>query len=221
LSALTLPSFADAASAICQDCQSVCLGLQRQSAAFRRHIQLILSTPHNNAGSVIQCKSRDEFPTSYLVCHIIFDVITSGISHQSAASVAAPELKHVEDNMKKLVLAVLLSVSTAAFANSACDKPKNDFDSLYCLNKVYQEADKELNSNFQKLSGKLDGEGKKALKKGQLAWIQDRNQSCSKTEPGHFYVDLQCATDTTIARAQFLQNRVRECTSAGCQNSKL
>ncbi|GGY52587.1 lysozyme inhibitor LprI family protein [Pseudoduganella sp. SL102] len=123
--------------------------------------------------------------------------------------------------MKRLLLAVLLSASGAALANSACDKPKNDFDGLYCLNKVYQEADRELNDNYQKLSGKLDADGKKALKKGQLAWIRSRNESCSKLEPGHFFVDLQCATDTTISRAQFLQDRVRECVSSGCQNSKL
>lgn len=123
--------------------------------------------------------------------------------------------------MKRILLAVLLSASGAAFANSACDKPKNDFDGLYCLNKVYQEADKELNENYQKLSSKLDPEGKKTLKKGQLGWIQDRNKSCSKAETDRFYVDLQCASSTTISRAQFLQDRVRECASAGCQNSKL
>ena len=123
--------------------------------------------------------------------------------------------------MKRLLLAALLCASGAAFANSACDKPKNDFDGLYCLNKVYQEADKELNDNYQKLAAKLDGNGKQGLKKGQLAWIQDRNQSCSKSEGSHFYVDLQCATSTTISRSQFLQNRVRECASSGCQNSKL
>lgn len=123
--------------------------------------------------------------------------------------------------MKHVLLIALLSVSGAAFANSACDKPRNNFDNLYCLNKVYQEADKELNENFQKLSSRLDADGKKNLKKGQLAWIRERNDTCSKLEPGRFFVDLQCATDTTIARAQFLQDRVRECVSAGCQNSKL
>jgi uncharacterized protein YecT (DUF1311 family) len=127
----------------------------------------------------------------------------------------------LKETMKRLLLAALLSMSGAAFANSACDKPKNDFDGLYCLNKVYQEADKELNANYKALSAKLDGAGKTALKKGQLAWIQERNKSCSKLEPDRFFVDLECATDTTIERAQFLQNRVRECTSAGCQNSKL
>ena len=66
-----------------------------------------------------------------------------------------------------------------------------------------------------------DAGGKQSLKSGQLAWIEKRNKTCSKREPSGFYVNLDCATQTTIERAQFLQDRVRECVSAGCQNSKL
>ncbi|MDN2679689.1 lysozyme inhibitor LprI family protein [Janthinobacterium sp. SUN033] len=123
--------------------------------------------------------------------------------------------------MKKCLLALLLCASGSAFANSACDTPRNDFDGLYCLNKVYQEADKELNANYKKLAAQLDAGGKQKLKAGQLAWISARNQNCSKRESSGFYVNLDCATQTTIERAQFLQDRVRECVSAGCQNSKL
>jgi len=46
-------------------------------------------------------------------------------------------------------------------------------------------------------------------------------QGCCWRGKGAFYVNLQCATGTTIKRSQFLQDRLRECTSAGCQNSKL
>ena len=125
--------------------------------------------------------------------------------------------------MKRKALWTLLLCASggAAFANSACDSPKNDFDGLYCLNKVYQEADIELNDNYKKLSAQLDGNGKKALKSGQLTWMTDRNNSCSKREAEGFYVNLSCATTTTIKRSQFLQDRIRECSSAGCQNSKL
>lgn len=123
--------------------------------------------------------------------------------------------------MKKLLLALLVCCAGPAMANSACDKPRNDFDGLYCLNKVYQEADKELNENFKKLNGKLNAEGKQSLKSGQLAWIKQRNESCSKREGSAFYVNLDCATSTTIERSQFLQNRLRECSSTGCQNSQL
>jgi len=123
--------------------------------------------------------------------------------------------------MKKLLLALLVCCAGPAMANSACDKPRNDFDGLYCLNKVYQEADKELNENFKKLNSKLNTEGKQSLKAGQLAWIKQRNESCSKREGSAFYVNLDCATSTTIERSQFLQNRIRECSSTGCQNSQL
>lgn len=123
--------------------------------------------------------------------------------------------------MKKTILALLFCSSNIAFANSACDAPKDDFDGLYCLNKVYQEADKELNDNYKKLSVKLDNDGKKSLKSGQLSWIEARNSNCSKRESSGFYVNLNCATSTTIKRSQFLQDRIRECASAGCQNSKL
>lgn len=123
--------------------------------------------------------------------------------------------------MKKFMLALLLCASGSAFANTACDTPRNDFDGLYCLNKVYQEADKELNANYKKLAAQLDANGKQTLKSGQLAWISKRNNTCSKRESSGFYVNLDCATQTTIERAQFLQDRVRECVSSGCQNSKL
>lgn len=123
--------------------------------------------------------------------------------------------------MKTTIFALILCFSSLAFANSACDQPKDDFDGLYCLNKVYQEADRELNENYKKLSGQLDAEGKKALKSGQLVWLEERNTSCSRREPSGFYVNLNCATGTTVKRLQFLQDRIRECASSGCQNSKL
>jgi uncharacterized protein YecT (DUF1311 family) len=123
--------------------------------------------------------------------------------------------------MKRLLLVILLVSSGTVVANSACDTPKNDFDGLYCLSKVYQEADKEINEQYKKLQAQLDSKGKAALKAGQLAWIETRNANCSKRETERFYVDLDCATNTTVERLRFIQDRSRECSSAGCQNSKL
>lgn len=124
--------------------------------------------------------------------------------------------------MNKLCLFVaLFAAAGLAHANSACDKPRDDFDGLYCLNKVYQEADKDLNNEYKKLSAKLNAAGKSALKTGQLQWISERNANCSRREGNNFYVNLNCATKTTISRVQFLQDRLRECNSAGCMNSKL
>jgi uncharacterized protein YecT (DUF1311 family) len=89
------------------------------------------------------------------------------------------------------------------------------------LNKVYLEADKELNENYKKLVAKLDKEGKSTLKNTQLSWIEERNSECSRREGQKFFVNLSCAADMTIRRAQFLQDRYRECISSGCQTSKL
>lgn len=123
--------------------------------------------------------------------------------------------------MRKVVIALMFCSSSVVYANSACDAPKDDFDGLYCLNKVYQEADKELNENYKALSGKLDRDGRKTLKTTQLAWMGERNSRCSRSDTSGFYVNLNCATTLTIARSQSLRDRVRECASSGCQNSKL
>ena len=123
--------------------------------------------------------------------------------------------------MKRYLCVLSLLLSPAAFANSDCDHPKNDFDGLYCLNKVYQQADADLNSSYKQLVGKLDADGKAALKQGQLQWIEERNNKCSLRKDGDFYVNLDCTTQITIERTRFLQDRYRECISSGCQNSKL
>jgi len=61
------------------------------------------------------------------------------------------------------------------------------------------EADKEPERGVQKLSLKLDVNGKSALKKGQLSWIASRNSSCSKSDPKEgLFVNLECATNRTI-----------------------
>ena len=124
---------------------------------------------------------------------------------------------------KRLTQLALLSflMPALAWANSNCDKPRNDFDGLYCLNKIYQQADTELNVNYKTLVPLLDQAGKAALKHRQLQWMRERNQDCSMHQSGGFYVNLECATSTTIERAQFLQDRIRECKSAGCLNSRL
>ncbi|MDB5973465.1 MAG: hypothetical protein JWR07_225 [Nevskia sp.] len=117
-----------------------------------------------------------------------------------------------------LIAASLLGSATA---HAGCDRPKNDFDDLYCLDKVYIQADKDLNDEYAKLSKQLDANGKAALKHGQLAWIKSRNDQCSMKDDHGFWVNLDCAAQTTVSRTQFLQDRNRECVSAGCMPSKL
>jgi uncharacterized protein YecT (DUF1311 family) len=123
--------------------------------------------------------------------------------------------------MKHAIATLLLLSPLVVWANSNCDKPRNDFDGLYCLNKVYIEADKELNEKYGKLRPMLDETGKKILRDSQLRWMKQRDRECSRREDTRFFVNLECAANTTIERAEFLQSRIRECSSAGCQNSKL
>jgi uncharacterized protein YecT (DUF1311 family) len=123
--------------------------------------------------------------------------------------------------MKPALVLLALLATGPAFANSACDHVTNDFDGLYCLNKVYQQADTDLNVAYKQLVGHLDADGRAVLRKNQLQWMAERNASCSMRKDDAFYVDLDCATHLTIDRTRFLQDRVRECVSAGCMNSKL
>lgn len=123
----------------------------------------------------------------------------------------------------KLALFMLFTAccANAALAANACDKPRDDFDGLYCLNKAYQDADAELNASYQQLVAKLDTIGRSVLRKSQLAWIEERNARCSKKEGEDFFVNLNCAAQTTAARNRFLQDRLRECAKSGCQTGKL
>jgi len=111
--------------------------------------------------------------------------------------------------------------SVAARADTACDKPRNDFDSLYCLSKIYQQADQDLNASYARLQGRLNDPERDALRTGQLAWLRSRDEQCSRREPEGFYVNMACATRTTISRNRFLEDRYRECISSGCLNSRL
>ena len=123
--------------------------------------------------------------------------------------------------MKHTLALLALMAAGPAFASSACDQVTNDFDGLYCLNKVYQQADTDLNVAYKQLVGHLDADARAVLRKHQLQWMAERNVSCSMRKDGAFYVDLDCATRVTIDRTRFLQDRVRECVSAGCMISRL
>ncbi len=119
-----------------------------------------------------------------------------------------------------LAIVMFASIAPCADATGACDKPRNDFDGLSCLDKVYQHSDNDLNATFSRLHTKLDPPGQ-TLRTGQLAWLRTRNESCGKHEDTGFYVNLSCATRMTIARTQFLDDRYRACIGAGCMNSRL
>lgn len=131
-------------------------------------------------------------------------------------------MKH---NIIKTSLAILTSTAfmfpMLSWSAENCDKPNNDFDGLYCLTKVYLEADKELNNSYAKLTKLLNTSQKSKVKRGQLAWIRERNDQCSYNNDEGFFVNMGCATRRTTTRVNFLNERVRECNAGSCRDSRL
>ena len=131
-------------------------------------------------------------------------------------------IKHSIRNLSLVMLAsAAFMLPTLSWGAQNCDKPVNDFDGLYCLTKVYLEADKELNNSYTKLNKVLNNTQKSKLKRGQLAWIRERNDRCSYNDEDGFYVNMRCATNTTTKRVNFLNERVRECSAGSCRDSRL
>lgn len=122
--------------------------------------------------------------------------------------------------MKSILIFLGLLSSQIALADN-CDKPRDDFDGLYCMNKIYMKADEELNASYNELRGLLNKDEKKAILKTQLEWMEKRNSSCSIKNSSGFYVNLNCVKSTTIERTNILRDRIRECKATGCQSSKL
>ena len=73
--------------------------------------------------------------------------------------------------MNYLAIVFLTVLSTNVFADN-CDKPRDDFDGLYCLNKVYQESDKELNVVYKELRSYLSKSERNSLKKTQITGLK-------------------------------------------------
>lgn len=113
-----------------------------------------------------------------------------------------------------------MAVAGGAYADN-CDHPRDSFDGLYCLNKVYAQADRELTVKYKELRGQLRPADRKVLKRTEIKWIEARNSDCSWHHNGGFFVNLRCATDMTVQRTDFLNDRIRECTATGCQPSQL
>jgi len=114
------------------------------------------------------------------------------------------------------------AVAMAAPARTAsCDNPRTDFDNLYCERKVYMQADSDLNLVYNKLRARLNPTDKRTLLTAQRGWIRERDAECSMTEDDNIRVNIECAKTKTIARTNWLNDRLRECTSSGCRSSLL
>jgi len=121
--------------------------------------------------------------------------------------------------MKKLIFAAFLILPAGTVFADNCDAPDlTGFDRIYCLRKVYFGHDDRLNKNYKTLRGFLNSGDRNTLKTAQLNWIDKRNAMCM-VDPDT--VNVRCALNTTRDRADFLQARIVECQTVGCQRSKL
>ncbi|MFZ2727793.1 MAG: lysozyme inhibitor LprI family protein [Methylococcaceae bacterium] len=123
--------------------------------------------------------------------------------------------------MKAIIFSSLLCLSTLVHANTVCNTEPASFENLACLNKNYQQANKEVSIYFKKLKNKLDKEGKDLLNNGQLTWLEQRNESCIKNEADELFFNINCAINMSIERSRFIQERLHECLNTTCQNNKL
>lgn len=120
--------------------------------------------------------------------------------------------------MKKIISIFALIFMGTAYADN-CENPRNTYDDIYCTNKIFQSADRELNKSYTDLRTYLTTEQKTLLKRSQIAWIRERDAQCSSDEKGVVYV--QCNTQQTIERNAWLRERIRECKTVGCQTQRL
>jgi len=86
----------------------------------------------------------------------------------------------------------------------ACVKPRNYYDQVYCSAKVYNLMDNALNDNYVALRKMLSKEQKKALKKVQIAWLRERDDTCSKLENGSVIMNLGCSKRRTVESLYYI-----------------
>lgn len=119
---------------------------------------------------------------------------------------------------KKFALLLGLTLPIFAYADN-CESTRNVYDSIYCTNKIFANADADLNKNYQTLRGKLSERQKDILKTAQLQWIRDRDNACS--DESDQSVEVECNLRYTQERNHWLIERIRECKTVGCKTQRL
>lgn len=121
-----------------------------------------------------------------------------------------------------VLLVAHFGVFGTAQAQQGCNLPRGSFDQVYCQAKVLIRADDELNATYQKLLKRLNAAGQATLRQTQRAWLAGRDTDCVQydTDKGDL-ISADCAVDKTTERLNFLNDRLRECLSSGCQISRL
>lgn len=121
-----------------------------------------------------------------------------------------------------LMLAAALALMPAAGAQNNCDRPNGSFDQVYCQIKVLVRADADMNVAYTLLLRKLTPAAQTQLRQTQRAWLARRDRDCVEYSASRGDVVYSgCAVETTTERLNFLNDRLRECNTTGCQPSRL
>ncbi|GAA3999872.1 lysozyme inhibitor LprI family protein [Deinococcus rubellus] len=110
-----------------------------------------------------------------------------------------------------------MTLPSMSQAQNKCEGDLTDFDAVYCYQKVFVQADKDLNTVYGKLMAALPGSAKNTLRTLQRTWIKNRDASSVIERDGFKYVSVDHATEMTVARGNELNDRLRECLSSGCR----
>ena len=121
---------------------------------------------------------------------------------------------------KALLVASLSIVSLSAWADN-CDNARNDFDEFYCKDKLYLQADRDLNQAYGALMKALPSSARPTLKSVQLDCMRERDRACIDKRDGEIVLYVNCRLNRTVNQTNFLNDRLRECKSTGCQPSRL
>ena len=107
--------------------------------------------------------------------------------------------------------------SSAAYAQSECDKYKTSYDKTYCFAKLFLESDKELNTVYGELQKQLTDPVRKQLTGVQRDWIKHRDAKCESAGS----IDVDCNYRVNRDRAEYLRDRARECKAGSCRNEMI
>ena len=112
---------------------------------------------------------------------------------------------------------VISMFSSAAYAQSECDKYKTSYDKTYCFAKLFLESDKELNTVYGELQKQLTDPVRKQLTGVQRDWIKHRDAKCESAGS----IDVDCNYRVNRDRAEYLRDRARECKAGSCRNEMI
>ena len=120
-------------------------------------------------------------------------------------------------SLLKTFFIVISMFSSAAYAQSECDKYKTSYDKTYCFAKLFLESDKELNTVYGELQKQLTDPVRKQLTGVQRDWIKHRDAKCESAGS----IDVDCNYRVNRDRAEYLRDRARECKAGTCRNEMI